>query len=218
MYHSAQELHKEGVHIISCDEKTGIQALSREILPMRPGYCEKQEHEYERHGTQCLIANFEVATGRIIEPTVSDTRKEEDFAVHIKNTIATDPNGVWIFVVDNLNTHNSESLVKMIAEKCEMKVDLGVKGKRGILKNMETRSKFLEDKNHRIRFVYTPKHASWLNQVEIWFSILVKRLLKRLSVKSTAELKDKILNFISFFNNVMAKPFKWTYKGKVLSV
>ena len=218
MYHSAQELHKEGVHIISCDEKTGIQALSREILPMRPGYCEKQEHEYERHGTQCLIANFEVATGRIIEPTVSDTRKEEDFAVHIKNTIATDPNGVWIFVVDNLNTHNSESLVKMIAEKCEMKVDLGVKGKRGILKNMETRSKFLEDKKHRIRFVYTPKHASWLNQVEIWFSILVKRLLKRLSVKSTAELKDKILNFISFFNNVMAKPFKWTYKGKVLSV
>ena len=79
MYHSAQELHKEGVHIISCDEKTGIQALSREILPMRPGYCEKQEHEYERHGTQCLIANFEVATGRIIDPTVSDTRKEEDY-------------------------------------------------------------------------------------------------------------------------------------------
>jgi hypothetical protein len=184
---------------------------------MISGYCEKQDHEYERHGTQCLIANFEVATGKIIEPTVSDTRKEEDFAAHIENTIATDPNGEWIFVVDNLNTHSSESLVNMVAEKCEINDDLGIKGKSGVLKSMETRSKFLEDKNHRIRFVYTPKHASWLNQVEIWFSILVKRLLKRLSVKSTAELKDKILNFISFFNNTMAKPFKWTYKGKVLS-
>jgi hypothetical protein len=218
VYHCAQAMHDKGIHVISCDEKTGIQALSREITPMKPGQCERQDHEYERHGTQCLIANFEVATGKIIEPTIGDTRTENDFSVHIEKTMATDPKGEWIFVVDNLNTHCSESLVKMVAEKCEITIDLGEKGKSGILKSMETRSEFLGDPNHRIRFVYTPKHASWLNQVEIWFSILVKRLLKRLSVKSTSELKEKILNFISFFNNTMSKPFKWTYKGKVLSV
>ena len=204
--------------MISCDEKTGIQALSREITPMKAGQCERQDHEYERHGTQCLIANFEIATGKIIEPTIGDTRTEHDFVSHIEKTIAIDPQGEWLFVIDNLNTHRSEGLVKLVAEKCEIAEDLGVKGESGILKNMETRSEFLEDKTHRIRFIFTPKHASWLNQVEIWFSILVKRLLKRLSVASTEELKSKIFEFISFFNHTMAKPFKWTYKGKVLSI
>lgn len=185
---------------------------------MKPGRCERQDPEYERHGTQCLIANFEVATGQIIQPTISDTRKESDFMQHIEQTIAVDPTGEWIFVVDNLNTHCSESLVKLVAEKCEMNIDLGIKGKKGILKSMKTRTKFLKNHDHRIRFIYTPKHASWLNQIEIWFSILVNRLLKRLSVTSTDELKNKIINFIDFFNEAMAKPFKWTYRGKVLSI
>ena len=217
IYSQAKSLHKQGIHVVSCDEKTGIQALEREITLMKPGQCERQDDSYERHGTQCLIANFEVATGRIIEPTVGDRRTEEDFVKHIEKTIDTDPEGKWIFIIDNLNTHRSEGLVQLVAKKCRIEDSLGTKGKSGILKNMETRSKFLKEKEHRIRFIYTPKHASWLNQVEIWFSILVKRLLKRLSVKSTVELKNKIIKFIDYFNDTLARPFKRTYKGKVLS-
>jgi transposase len=204
------------VHLVSCDEKTGIQALEREITPMKPGQEERQDNAYERHGTQCLIANFEIATGKIISPTIGDTRTEEDFVRHVRETVRQDPQGEWVFVVDQLNTHKSAGLVEWVSQSCEIEAELGVKGKYGILENMETRMTFLSDPTHRIRFVYTPKHASWLNQVEIWFSILVRRLLKRLSVKSTDELKQKITAFIDYFNRVMAKPFKWTYKGRPL--
>ena len=216
IYQAAPRLHKEGVKIISCDEKTGIQALERKITAMKPGRWERQEHEYERHGTQCLIANFEIATGKIIAPTIKNTRKEKDFEKHIKQTIKTEPKAHWVFITDNLNTHQSESLVQYVAGVCNITEDLGKKGRRGILKSMETRAAFLSDPAHRIRFIYTPKHASWLNQVEIWFSILVKRLLKRLSVGSKKELKQKLSGFIDYFNATMAKPFKWTYKGSPL--
>jgi len=203
--------------VVSCDEKTGMQALERQITSMTTKHVERQDNTYVRHGTQCLIANFDVATGKIISPTIQDTRKEVDFQTHIKETIDQDPEAKWVFVVDQLNTHKSESLVLMVAILCGMTdIDLGIKGKQGILKNMASRKKFLENSKHRIRFVYTPKHASWLNQIEIWFSILSRHLLKRLSVTSTTELKDKVLKFIDYFNNTMAKPFKWTYKGRAL--
>jgi len=220
LYAQASQLHKRGTHLVSTDEKTGIQALERKhpLLPMRPGQIERQEFEYLRHGTQCLIANFEVVTGKILTPTVSDTRTEQDFATHIAQTVAMDSKGEWIFIVDQLNTHQSETLVRWVALVCSIKDELGKKGESGILKSMETRQEFLEDKNHRIRFVYTPKHASWLNQVELWFSILVRRLLKRTSVSSVAHLKQRILEFIDYFNQTLAKPFKWTYAGKTLKV
>lgn len=216
LYHCASDLHAQGVHLISCDEKTGIQALEREITPMIVGQIERQDSSYERHDTQCLIANFEVATGKIVSPTIGDTRTEIDFVGHIKNTIDTDPNAKWIFIADNLNTHQSAGLVELVAKNLHIKDNLGVKGESGILKSMETRAAFLSDTSHRIYFSYTPKHASWLNQVEIWFGILEKRLLKRLSVKSTDELKNKIFAFIDYFNTTMAKAFKWTYKGRAL--
>ena len=146
------------------------------------------------------------------------TRTEEDFAAHIANTIATDKDGGWIFIADNLNTHQSETLVSLIAQACNIKDELGIKGKEGILKSMQTRAAFLSDPLHRIRFVYTPKHTSWLNQVEIWFSILVRRLLRRASFSSLEDLKNRILAFISYFNQTMAKAFKWTYKGRPLNV
>lgn len=216
IYSNAPEMHDKGVHVISCDEKTGIQALERHITPMKVGQSERQDSNYERHGTQCLIANFEVATGKIVSPSVGDTRTELDFLNHIKNTVNTDPKAKWVIIVDQLNTHKSASLVEYVAEECKIKVNLGSKGKDGILKDMESRAEFLSNKEHRIRFFYTPKHASWLNQIEIWFSILSKRLLNRLLVKSKEELGQKIKSFIEYFNVTLAKAFKWTYSGRPL--
>ncbi len=219
LYAQALTLHAQGIHLYSTDEKTGIQALERKALtrPMRPGQVERREFEYLRHGTLCLIANFEVATGCLRAATVSATRTEADFAAHIATTVATDPKAQWIFIVDQLNTHKSASLVRWVAQACDISVDLGHKGKSGILKSMATRQAFLEDAAHRIRFVYTPKHTSWLNQIEIWFSILWRKLLKRGSFVSTADLRQRLLDFISYFNKTMAKPFNWTFSGKPLT-
>lgn len=211
-------MHQARVHLISTDEQTSIQALEplHPTKPVRPGLVERREFEYLRHGTQCLIANFEVATGRIVTPTVGPTRTEADFAAHLAQTVATDPAGEWVVLMDNLNTHQSASLVCWVAQQCGLDDDLGVKGQSGILESMTTRAAFLSDPRHRIRIVYTPKHSSWLNQVEIWFSILVRRLLKRSRFTSTAELRQRILDFIAYYNATMAKPFRWTYAGRPL--
>lgn len=218
LYAQAIELHAQGVHVVSTDEKTAIQALERTAptQAMKPGQVERQEFNYIRHGTQCLIANLEIATGQVLAPSLGATRTEADFLAHISKTVACDPEAEWVFITDQLNTHQSESLVRWVAQKCGIEIDLGIKGEEGILETMATRAEFLQSSSHRIRFVYTPKHASWLNQVELWFSILVRRLLKRGNFTSTEDLKQQILSFICYFNQTMAKPFKWTYKGRPL--
>jgi hypothetical protein len=217
VYAYAPLLHALGGHIISTDEMTGIQALERSAptQPMRPGQVERREFEYVRHGTLSLIANFDVVTGQVISPSLGPTRTEADFAAHIARTIDTDPEGVWLFVADQLNTHQSETLVRLIAERCGLPDDLGEKGASGVLRSMATRAAFLSDPMHRIQFVYVPKHSSWLNQVEIWFSILVRRVIKRSNFTSIEELRARILAFIAYFNQT-AKPFKWTYTGRPL--
>jgi transposase len=218
-YLSAFDHHQAGTRLVSTDEKSGIQALQRKhpSRPMIPGKVELREYEYIRQGTLCLFCNLEVATGQIIRPSLNPTRTELDFVAHIRQTIALDPRAEWIFIADQLNTHKSEGLVRLVAELCQIEADLGLKGKSGILKSMKTRKAFLTDDSHRIRFVFTPIHTSWLNQVEIWFSILVRKLLKRASFSSTEELRQRILNFIDYFNKTMAKPFKWTYTGRPLA-
>ena len=197
-----------------------MQALERaaETLPMKPGLPESREHESIRHGTLCLTANFEVATGEVVAPTVETTRTEPDFATHIEQTVATDAKAGWLFVADNLTTHVSESLVRLFATMLGIpEPTLGKKGKSGILKSVETRRAFLVDPTHRVRFVYVPKHTSWLNQVEIWFSVLSRRLLKRGNFRSTEDLRKQVLAFIEYQNRVHAHPYRWTYTGRPLA-
>ena len=218
LYKDAPELHAQGAHIMSTDEKTGMQALERlhPTKPPRPGLSERLEFEYVRHGTLSLIANWDVVNGGIIAPSIGPTRTEEDFVAHIAKTLDTDPMATWIFVTDRLNTHMSAGLVRLIAARCGINEPLGAKQRDGALKSMPTRAAFLEDTSHRIRFVYTPRHCSWLNQVELWFSILVRKLLKRSSFASLEALRESVHQFIDYFNNVLAKPFKWTYRGRPL--
>ena len=118
--------------------------------------------------------------------------------------------------MDCLNTHQSESMVRLVAELEPESIELGEKGKSGILASMATRSDFLKDPSHRLVVHFTPKHSSWLNQIEVWFSILVRKLLRRSSFTSQADLKAKILAFVDYFNRTLAKPFKWNYTGKPL--
>jgi putative transposase len=218
VYAAAPVLETLGVHVLSTDEMTGIQALERAAptLPMHPGKVERREFEYIRHGTQSLIANFAVAAGQVVTPSLGPTRTEADFAAHIARTVAADPGAGYVFLVDQLNTHQSEGLVRLVAQVEGYPGDLGVKGESGILKSMASRAAFLSGPQRWIQFVYLPKHTSWLNQIEIWFSILVRRLLRRASFVSTDELRDRILAFIAYFNR-HAKPFRWTYTGRHLA-
>lgn len=129
-YREAPRLYQEeNTHTVCTDEMTGIQALERiaATLPMKPGHTECREFEYQRHGTTTLIGNFHVVTGQLIAPTLGPTRTEADFVQHVAQTVATDPTASWVFVVDNLNIHASEGLVKWTATTCGIEQDLGKK-------------------------------------------------------------------------------------------
>lgn len=217
-YLDAERLYVEAnTHTVCVDEMTGIQAIERAApaLPMREGNVELHEFEYIRHGTQCLTANWHVVTGQVISPTIEATRTELDFALHIIRTVKTDPDASWVFVVDQLNTHQSETLARWVAaQEGISESSLGTKGRSGVLKSMASRREFLSDPSHRIRFVFLPKHSSWLNQVEVIFGIITRRVIRRGSFESTADLRERLLRFIEYFNETFAKPFEWTYTGR----
>ncbi len=219
LYQEAPQLAQANQRVVSTDELTGVQAVERlhPGLPMVVGKVERREFEYIRHGTSSFILSRDVVTGQVLAPYAAPTRTEADFLAHLQAVVATDPQAVqWHIIVDNLDTHRSESLVRWVAAESDMTMDLGIKGKTGVLHNRQSRAAFLRDPTHRIVFHYTPKHCSWLNQIEIWLSILVRKLLKRGNFTSVDDLQTKVHAFIAYYNRTMAKPFKWTYQGKPL--
>lgn len=220
VYEQARERAKEGERTVSTDELTAVQALERKHpgLPLAPGKVERREFEYIRHGTRTFILSRDVVSGEIVAPFCGPRRTEEDFLAHLQAVVASDPTATrWHVVCDQLNTHQSEALVRFIAELSGIQEELGVKGKSGVLASMPSRAAFLSDPTHRVVFHYTPKHSSWLNQLEIWLSILVRKLLRRGSFLSVEDLQTRVLAFIAYYNRTMAQPFKWTYQGKALT-
>ncbi len=219
LYHDAQELSQEGTHVVSTDEMTGIQALKHKYPDKLslPGQCAKMEFKHIRHGTTSLIGFFDIATGRMEKPYLKRTRTEEGFVDAVKALVSTDPQASWTFVCDGLDTHKLEELVQSVAEACGLDTVSETKGREGILKSMGSRADFLHDPSHRICFVYTPKHSSWMNQIEIWFGIINRKLLKRKSYLSTEELEASIRRFIEQYN-LTVHPFKWTYAEIPLTV
>ena len=220
-YLDAPELFVQyNTYTISIDEMTGVQANERQAPTKRsrPGEVAKEEYNYKRYGTLCLTGNWDVVAGQMVCSTISETRNNEDFAAHIRRLIETDPNGRWVLVMDNLNTHCGEPVVRVVAKFLGIEQDsLGEAGKRGILKLKETRRQFLSDLEHRIRFVYTPKHASWLNQIETIFGVISRRVLRQGNFTSKADLQAKLSAFIDYFNRTFAKPMNWTYTGRPTS-
>jgi hypothetical protein len=219
-YRDAIQLYESaGVHTICIDEQTGVQALER-IAPDRPvlpGKSTLREYEYTRHGTLCLFGNLHVATGRILAPMICQSRTEIDYVENIDNLILLDPTAQYRFIADNLTTHCSESLVRYVAETCDITEPLGKKGVRGILKSVRSRVAFLSDPAHRIQFLFTPRHCSWMNQIEIWFGTLRSKVTRWMSFESLDALEGAILSFIDYYNSSLAHPYNWTYTGRVLS-
>jgi DDE superfamily endonuclease len=219
LYQTAQARSERGEAPVSTDEMTGVQALSAKHpdLPMPPGRVLRREFEYIRHGPLAFILNFHVAQGKVGQVSAGPTRNEVDFLPHLQHTLNSAPHIVQgHFILDNLNPHQSESLVGYVAQESDLDIDLGVKGQSGILASLDSRAAFLSDPTHPLVFHSTPKPASWRNQIELWFSMLARKLLKRGTFSSVASLKAKVLAFVAYFNSTMAKPFRWTYQGKAL--
>ncbi len=211
LYETAKILYEENKVVICVDQKTGIQALER-LFPdklVRNGCIKKREFEYKRHGTQNLIAGFVVATGHVFGKCYDRNRNDEfcDFLTYAYS-IHEKFNEIHI-IADNYGTHTHINTCLCVAKLCGIYVAVEE------LKTKNERIKFLESKDKKIIFHFLPTHASWLNQIEIWFSILQKKVIRCGNFSGVVDLVKKIVNYMDLDWNKDSQPFKWTYKGKV---
>ena len=212
LYLRSPRLYQQGEVVICMDEKTGMPIRQRRYPTQlaRPGHPEKREHEYLRHGTRALLASFVVPTGEVVWD-VGPTRTSDDFAAHLLRVVkrfADWSRMTW--VVDNLNTHWSLQACEILAMLNDRPFCLRA------LKQGRHRRAFLTDPDYPYRFVFTPKHGSWLNQVELWFSVLARRFLTRGDFASPAEFDERLRHYLEEYNRQQAHPYRWTYTGEPL--
>lgn len=207
----AMELYKQGKVLLCVDQKTQIQALQRLFpdIPMIPGHIRKREYHYERHGTLNLIAGFVVATGAILGGCYQRNRNFE-FCDFLERAYYQFQKFKEIhFIADNYGTHTHMNVCLLVAKLC------GIEISKKELKTKKQRKEFLELEGKKIVFHFLPIHASWLNQIEIWFSILSKKVIRNGNFSGIPDLANKITNYMDLEWNPNAHPFQWTYKGKV---
>jgi hypothetical protein len=212
LYLDAPRLYQQGELVLCVDEKTSIQALERKYpgRPMAAGRPERREFEYLRHGTRCLIASLLVPTGQILGD-VSVRRTSRDFGRHLRHIAEQFPEARrFHWVMDNLNTHWNLPLCRLIARLS------GLPFEPNKLRTGVQRRAFLTDPEHKHVLHFTPKHGSWLNQIEIWFGVLQRRVIRRGNFRSKADLTRKILDYIVYYNTHLAHPYRWTYTGQPL--
>ncbi len=193
---------------LSFDEKTGMQAKERIAAdhPMIPGYPQKQEFEYRRHGTLGLLAFMDVESGRIsgqMRETRTNPVTAEVLGDHVQALLSQGTKKVHI-IMDQLNTHWSKDMVYRVAELSDLSIpddDLIEKGNQ--------RREWLSQSDKAVVFCYTPKHASWLNPIEIWFGVLARKVLRRGSFKNKAELAERVEAFIDYYNEKLARPYRF---------
>ena len=206
-----------GMHTVCVDEMTSLQANERRAATKLPlaGQIGKRECQYTRHGTLSLTGSWDVVEGQMAQTTIAPTRTAEDFASHIRSTVSIDPDAPWTFVMDNLNTHYGEPIVREVASLLGIdESTLGDKKKRkGVLGSVASRRAFLTDESHRIRFAFIPKHSSWLNHIEMIFGVISRRVMRHGDFTSLEDLEDKLRSFVDYFNRTFAKSIDWKYDG-----
>jgi len=212
LYVGALESFEQGRLVICCDEKSGMQVLDRKAptKPARPGQRERREHEYIRRGTRVLINSLAVATGQVAW-TIGATRKATDFVAHLKRAYQHLPRMKrYDWVMDNLNTHWSLDVCRLVARWCKLPFE-PEKLKKGV-----QRRAFLSDPSHHHIFHFTPKHGSWLNQAELFFGVLQRRFLARGSFSSLKDFERRLERYLKAYNARHAHPYRWTYTGEPL--